>query len=219
MITLTRILVNPQKRQARELLSNPQALHAAVRSAFPPDIDSTAARILWRLDQRPQSHEVTLYIVGPEEPDAEHLGEQLGWPSRPPEIADYTPFLDRLRVGQEWGFALRGNPVRALATERGTRGRVVPHVTVSQQTAWFTARAEAAGFTVDSDNGPRVRVTERNDLSFRKDGGRRRIHLRTARFEGALQVTDTQALRHALTHGIGRAKAYGCGMLTLARPE
>ena len=43
------------------------------------------------------------------------------------------------------------------------------------------------------------------------------VTLATATFEGHLEVTDVAALRHALNHGVGRAKAYGCGLLTLAR--
>ena len=35
-------------------------------------------------------------------------------------------------------------------------------------------------------------------------------------FDGSLTVTDPEKLRHALSNGIGRAKGYGCGMLTLA---
>ena len=35
-------------------------------------------------------------------------------------------------------------------------------------------------------------------------------------FEGMLTVTDRDAFVHALTHGIGRAKGYGCGLLTIA---
>jgi CRISPR system Cascade subunit CasE len=33
-----------------------------------------------------------------------------------------------------------------------------------------------------------------------------------------LEVTGPDALRHALTSGIGHARAYGCGLLTLAEP-
>ena len=39
-----------------------------------------------------------------------------------------------------------------------------------------------------------------------------------ATFEGVLEVTEPEALRRVLTHGIGRGKAYGCGLMTLARP-
>ena len=35
-------------------------------------------------------------------------------------------------------------------------------------------------------------------------------------YEGLLEVRQADALRSVLTDGIGRAKAYGCGLLTLA---
>ena len=34
-------------------------------------------------------------------------------------------------------------------------------------------------------------------------------------YEGILTVTDRDRFIGALTQGIGRAKAYGCGMLTI----
>ncbi|MFS8202560.1 type I-E CRISPR-associated protein Cas6/Cse3/CasE [Streptomyces sp. CWNU-52B] len=36
------------------------------------------------------------------------------------------------------------------------------------------------------------------------------------RFDGQATITDPDQLRHALLHGIGRAKAYGAGLLSLA---
>ena len=63
MSTLTRIYLNPRKRGGRKLLTNPEAMHAAVRSAFPPDIDASSARVLWRADSQGDEH--ILYIVGP----------------------------------------------------------------------------------------------------------------------------------------------------------
>ena len=65
-------------------------------------------------------------------------------------------------------------------------------------------------------------VTHRTDLQFgRHDenlGGRRKqVTLRNVQFDGVLQVTDTSALRDALTQGIGKGKAYGCGLMTLRR--
>jgi CRISPR system Cascade subunit CasE len=48
-------------------------------------------------------------------------------------------------------------------------------------------------------------------------GPRRDVHLRTATYDGLLDVTDPDALRRTLTGGIGHGKAYGCGLLTLAR--
>ena len=75
--TLTRIYLNPARRGGRKLILNPQAMHAAVRAAFPPDTDESRGRILWRLDHHEHAH--TLYIVGPERPDVANIVEQAGW--------------------------------------------------------------------------------------------------------------------------------------------
>lgn len=39
----------------------------------------------------------------------------------------------------------------------------------------------------------------------------------TVTFDGRLEVTDPAALRRTLTLGLGKAKAYGCGLMTLAK--
>ena len=226
MSTLSRLYLNPGKRGARKLLTSPEAMHAAVRAAFPPDIDTSGARVLWRVDKAQDVY--TLYVQGPEPPDLEHLVEQAGWSTRPGNTADLLPFLDSLRRGQEWAFRLVANPVKSLSRGPKIRGKVVPHVTPAQQVQWLQERAEHSGFEfrTRTSGEPDVAVTQREDLSFAKREGsereqsrsaRRRISLRTARFDGSLRVTDVEELRQALAQGIGRGKAYGCGLLSLAR--
>ncbi|WP_207954461.1 type I-E CRISPR-associated protein Cas6/Cse3/CasE [Saccharopolyspora elongata] len=70
----------------------------------------------------------------------------------------------------------------------------------------------------DRDAGParEVRITARNRHSFSKNRGKPPVVLHTATFEGHLRVTDPQLLTQHLLAGIGPAKAYGCGLLTLA---
>lgn len=224
MITFSRILLNPQKRGGRTLLTNPQAMHAAVRACFPPDLDQTKARVLWRVDRR--EHEHVLYVVGPEDPDRAIIVDQAGWPSRPGETADYRPLLDGLHVGHERAFRLTANPVKSLPADGAKRGKVVPHVTAAQQQAWLIEKAPFWGFeirTVESEAGdqPDVLVDHRQDLSFERKGpegsGRGRVTLRVASFAGSLRVTDLDLFRQSLTQGVGRGRAYGCGLLTLAR--
>ncbi|MGC5410083.1 type I-E CRISPR-associated protein Cas6/Cse3/CasE, partial [Streptomyces sp. DT225] len=43
-----------------------------------------------------------------------------------------------------------------------------------------------------------------------------RVSIVTVTFDGHLEVTDPAVFRRALMQGIGKAKAYGCGLLTLA---
>ncbi|MFC0601007.1 type I-E CRISPR-associated protein Cas6/Cse3/CasE [Streptomyces palmae] len=42
------------------------------------------------------------------------------------------------------------------------------------------------------------------------------VRFTRATYDGRLRITDLTAFRHTLTHGLGKAKAYGCGLMTLA---
>lgn len=227
MTTLTKILINPQLRQGRKLLSNPHAMHAAVSAAFPPDIDNSDARILWRVDQN--RHENVLYIVGSEKPTSAGIVEQAGYDTRPAQSLDYTRFLRTLQKGQRWRFELLANPTYSQSNN-GKRGRVKAHVSVEHQLEWLYKRAEKAGFALaprahdEASDEERARwslddetaIVERRTLDFRKGENRRHIRIVTARYRGTLEVTDPELLRATLTHGIGRARGYGCGLMTLA---
>lgn len=213
--------LNPQRRQARRMLASGQVMHASVLNAFPPGtpLEGGGGRVLWRLDA--QGVERRLYVVSPERPDLSALVEQAGWETSPGRSADYRPLLEGLKLGQQWRFRFRGNPVKALKGDG--RGKVVPHVTPKQQVEWLENRAEANGFRLlRTDDGELLTsVTTRADAAFQRDdphsGASGRVTLRQAQFDGALEVLDASLLRQALTHGIGRGKAYGCGLMTLRR--
>jgi CRISPR system Cascade subunit CasE len=115
------------------------------------------------------------------------------------------------------------------------RGFRVAHRTAAQQIAWLLARTERHGFTIPAAGiGPVIDVDSRtpaetpaalpsaislvarDTLRFRKGTDGPRITLATATFQGRLRVTDPNALRAALLGGIGPAKGYGQGLLTLA---
>lgn len=217
---LTRFRINPARRAARKLLSSPHAMHAAVLSSFAlPTSANGGRRTLWRLDGA--GYDQTLYIVSPAEPDLTHLVEQVGWPTTETwQTRDYTDFLNCLKAGQQWAFRLTANPVRNGRLPHHPDTRRVGHVTVEQQREWLLARTARAGFCVPTvvDSGdPDVIVHRRQTYSFLRDG--RRVTLRVATYDGRLEVTDPDALRTTLTSGLGHAKAYGCGLLTLARPS
>ena len=55
-------------------------------------------------------------------------------------------------------------------------------------------------------------------FSHRRSGTRSQVTLTRASYEGVLEITDANTLRAALVNGMGHAKAYGCGLMTLARP-
>ena len=52
-------------------------------------------------------------------------------------------------------------------------------------------------------------------MVFNRSGSK--VIIGYATFEGILEITNKDVLREQMISGIGRAKAYGCGLLTLAR--
>jgi CRISPR system Cascade subunit CasE len=224
---LSRIQLNPRRRDAWRLLGNPQRMHAAVLASFPaPPTGDLAGdpRVLWRLDQDRECY--FLYVVSPDQPDFAHLAEQAGWPTTERGVSKpYGEFLDRLAAGQQWAFRLAANPTRYVPAKEGGRAKRLAHVTVLQQETWLLEKAASAGFGVtttarESIDGavqiPEVAVTQRATRSFHRNGARDPVTLGTAQFDGRLEVVDAEALRRALVVGVGSAKAYGCGLMTLA---
>lgn len=219
---LTRFRFNTQRLGARKILSSPQATHAAVLSSFGGELPSepSGKRVLWRVDHTSRD-EVFLYLVSPSRPDLTHLVEQAGWPTTQTwETKDYTPLLDRLAEGQAWGFRLTANPVHSVRVKDGQPTKRTAHVTPRHQMGWLLQRQEQLGFEIPVREGTHDLVVH-NSRNHRfpkteRTGQRNRVPMVSVTFDGRLRVTDPDALRGALTTGIGRAKAYGCGLLTLA---
>ncbi|MFI5525207.1 type I-E CRISPR-associated protein Cas6/Cse3/CasE [Streptomyces platensis] len=243
---LTRFRVNTARTGARRLLTSPQSLHAAVMSSFPGTLptDDNAPRVLWRLDHNARA-EVFLYVVSATRPDMTHLVEQAGWPSAAsdPETPgwhtrSYTPFLERLAVGSCWSFRLTANPVHHIRRKDGEPTKRTAHLTAHHQMQWLLDRQERSGFRISQktaaqrllpagrthqgheDHGDRYEmvVRDQRSLSFSKGktGPHKAVSLVTVTFDGHLEVTDPEALRRTLIGGLGKAKAYGCGLMTLA---
>ncbi len=115
-------------------------------------------------------------------------------------------------AGQALAFVLTANPIKSVVDEHidAKPGKTSSHVRVpllkeDEQRAWLRRKlagaAELAEFT----------VIRHPPSYFRK--GNRAGKLVTVSYEGALRVTDAEALRQLLMQGVGPAKAFGCGLL------
>ena len=206
---LSRILLDTDLRNTKRALASPQRMHAIVATCF--DKETIVQRPLWRIDTLHGS--TYLLLVSGTKPDFSSMIEQLASPdSREAITKNYDPFLDSIDVNDIYRFRLCANPVHSVARESGesTRGKVYGHVTVEQQKEWLENRAKKYGFKIMSFD-----VTSRSVRRFKRQD--QTVTLAVASYEGLLQVVDSDLLRKALVEGIGRAKAYGCGLLTLAK--
>lgn len=213
----TRIEINPRRRASARVLASPHRLHGAVGTCFPPSRRPT--RPLWRVDHTPAG--TVLYLVSDVAPDPTGFVEEHGWPAAGGwQTRDYTPVLHAVRDGAAFEFRVAVNPVRNVTAPgpdgepgRG-RGIRMAHVTAAQQAAWFASRSSDWGFSVGDPDAPTFRIVERRVLEFPRGGAT--VTIGMAVIEGTLTVTQPDDLRARLLDGIGPAKAYGCGLLTLA---
>ncbi len=218
---LTRFNLNPRTRAGARYLANRNQIHAAIYGAMPtqPVVATSHARPLWRLD-RDDAAAPVLWVVSPDRPSLDSLAEEAGrsvdgivYQTRP-----YDALLDSLAEGQVYAFKLAANASHSgRMSMESARTQRFGHVTAAQQLEWFAARAPRYGFSFPTTVGgePDVAVVGSTLSYFRRDQAR--VTVRVSEFTGRLRVTDPMTLRRALTQGIGHARAYGCGLLTLAR--
>lgn len=144
-------------------------------------------------------------------------------------------FEPRFLPGERLSFILRANPAqvtRSPGKQRGVRVDAVMHAKRPKDErsdarfgpaeseraalAWLFKREERLGVRFDRDacqlDGYR---TERLTSGFRRRADDTRFAV--ADFRGALEVTNPDGLSTAIVAGIGKAKAYGCGLL-LVKP-
>lgn len=210
MTYLSRIKLDTNKRKTLQALSSLNLFHGAVELSFP----ESRGRNLWRIDQLGGSY--YLLMVSPERPELGSFREQFGEDVEGSiAVRDYQRFLMGLKEGDIWHFRITANPTVAANGDVQTkkRGKVTAHITTEYQKKWLINKAANYGFQLDSEQ---FDVVNRRWYSFRKHVHGARVTLLGVSYEGSLQIIDTDRFRVALTEGIGRGKAYGMGMLTVA---
>lgn len=105
-------------------------------------------------------------------------------------------------------FKVVVNPTRRDSASR----KLVPVKGRDAIAQWFMERAQASwGFNVVP---LQLQVDSTDVLSF-KDKAQRQITLAQAQVQGVLQVADRQQFIQSFSQGIGRGRAFGCGLLQI----
>ncbi|MFE4366921.1 type I-E CRISPR-associated protein Cas6/Cse3/CasE [Streptomyces sp. NPDC056835] len=235
-----RLLSSPQSLHAAVMASFPALLPTSTSTGGPRvlwRLDHNARAEVFLYMVSPGTPDLTHLVEQAGWPAAAASADTPGWQSRP-----YAPFLDRLTTGGIWEFRLTANPVHHIRRKDGEPTKRTAHLTPVHQKGWLLdpVRQQRAGFrvvekpqdkrllpggTTDKKyehHGDRYELTVRDEraLSFAKSREDRspahRVKVVTVTFDGRLEVTDADALRRTLAQGLGRAKAYGCGLMTLA---
>ena len=199
--TLTLVpLDHPELRRIRRW-SDREALHRAVMRLFPdqlvgdPQVRRATAGILFRHDT-PGKNPDRLLIQHTTPMRADIIG------SRDLRQAGLDPLLKSLEIDQLVRFRVVLNAVRSQTITKKRVAVTDPDDLI----LWGMQRLEAAGL-----NGIELSDQPTTSLAFTSGAP-----VWTAQYDGYANVSDSGTLTEAVRKGIGRAKAYGCGLLSLA---
>ncbi|MFF3787770.1 type I-E CRISPR-associated protein Cas6/Cse3/CasE [Streptomyces sp. NPDC001933] len=210
---LTRIVPDTRSRDARRDLSGPIGMHRRIMSLFPSDAAPDPRAhfgILFRTEDTPTGPH--LLIQSTHEPDTSHLPDGYGTALTRPLDA----LIDAIRPGLTIRYRCVASPVRKPGATTRALYNLPPVVPLTGTAAdeWWLRQADLSGLKplthhshpLDAIQGER-----------HPDGAppQRIRHSRT-QFDGTAAIIDTDLLRTKILNGIGRGKAYGCGLLSIA---
>jgi CRISPR system Cascade subunit CasE len=228
-VILSRLRLNPRSREAARDLADCQELHRTISSAFPGSAGAPVRAqfgILYRVE-----YPSTILIQSYEQPDFARLAH--GYLMGPAESKDVADAWDRIGNEAVLRFRLRANPTRKIDSKSGLdgirrNGKRVELRTELEQLDWLRRKAAKGGFEIiavrSAAQVPDVRVTGEGKIRGQRawtSGSREKHRLTFASvlFEGKLRVEDRDRFRATLEHGVGSAKAYGFGLLSIAPAE
>lgn len=193
---------------------DPYAVHQAIWRAFCADRRAFLYRAdVVRTDAGPRLKALVQSTV---KPDWTVLGAVL-------DSVESVERELRLAPGDALRFLLRANPTISrkdrgepkftgmdAAAFRAERGRRVALLDQEGRLGWLARKADQAGLAVRG-------VRSSNEKPWSWSRGDRSIRFDGVDFEGTATVVDPARLRDALVDGVGPGKAFGFGLLSLAR--
>ena len=196
---LSKVELDTKKRETSRALYDRGKLHSILEDCFPGERQHP----LWRLEANQGSY--SLIILSNDKPDFESLYLRIGRGIG--KTIDYTPFLTMVcDEGRILNYLISFNPV---ICKNGSRIPLNLKRTTNRNYCaedWLKDRLEKNGAKVleafSKDSGT-VRIKE----------GKGRIFIAT--YQGRLVITDPARFRNVLENGLGHAKAFGCGLISV----
>jgi len=190
---------------------NPYQLHQALWRLF-PGFEDADREFLFRVEQLQKGMGAQVLLQSAMQPQS---SEQS------PAILALREYVLNVQNGQRLRFRLRANPIKTIKdSSKGSvekKGKTftktvrVPLLHEEQQQAWLERKLQAFAQLETLIMQPEP------VLYFRKAKEGRSGKIQTVMFDGVLTVTDVEAFNDQVIKGIGPAKAFGCGLLSLAR--
>jgi CRISPR system Cascade subunit CasE len=246
MIYLSRLMLNARSRQAQSEWRDPYQMHKTLARGFPglSKEEYAAARVLFRVEEADKG-EWCLLVQSKIAPDWSALCDIPHYLHRPPQSKEWVPRFEswqrlrfRLLANPTFRKCAEG-PVRKAPGNAPRRGlfreaerldwlknQAAQHgfeLTLQSMTwrgtpqkpFWFRGHAHTNDFTLEL---PLVTMLDLNDgRRFALPHGDGQRAFSAAQFDGVLSVREPGLFAQAIEKGIGSAKGFGFGLLSVAR--
>lgn len=199
---LTRIVPDPRNPLARADLADCVRMHQRVMLLVPDGLGEHAreqAGVLYRVEETRRGVHVLVQSALP--PDLTRLPPGYGHA----DTRDLTPLLSWLRPGTLVRYRIAAN-----TSKRASKSGKLTALRGTAAEEWWHARAARAGLALQS-----AAARPLSDTTGKASQDRTIRHAVT-RFDGTAAITAPTAARQAIISGIGRGRAHGCGMLSIA---
>ncbi len=180
-----------------KLSVNPYEIHRELWKVF-PGMPLAQRPFLFRWTKGKRGDPLRVLMLSSVEPDGIGLFAAFA-------LLRKREFNPCFRQGQTLRFMLRANPVKCLSGERCR----VPLIKEEEQVEWLKRKLSGAAEPLDAQ------PVAKDIMYFRKKGMVGKIIAVT--YTGILQVKSPEGFMGLIHNGIGPAKSFGCGMLTVAR--
>ena len=209
-VFLSRLALDPRSRRVRSELQSPYELHRTLSCAFarretsPEDEKRAlaAARVLFRVDGMDEWNRAIVLVQSRTEPVWDGLTALPDYFAEPAAVREFAVAIPQRA---RFAFRLRANPtVKRDGKRRGLYRE-------EEQLAWLQRKGLENGFRLESATS----VCEARMLRSRR--GDSIVEHLAVRFDGVLVVEDAALISEAIAAGVGAAKGFGFGLLSLAR--
>lgn len=208
---LSQLILNPRSKQVQSELGNPYELHRTILTAFPNTLDPNE-RILYRLEPDFQGEQLTLLVQSINEPNWSALSRD-NYLLNDVQVKTFSPTVVNQQI---YLFRLLANPTKKIKITSDRPSKRVGLYRQEEQIDWIIRKGNNHGFTIISVNLTQVN----HQTAYKKELGRpkkAKLTHQGVRFEGLLEVNDAEKFQEALRNGIGSGKAFGFGLLSIAK--
>ncbi|WP_433515380.1 type I-E CRISPR-associated protein Cas6/Cse3/CasE [Nonomuraea sp. CA-143628] len=230
--------LDARHRLTSKALLNAQDMHRLVMSGFYGWVEDGALdaraqmQVLYTANADLKSGKLTVVVQSRVQPDWSRIPS--GALTEPPDVI----LVDqKIEIGDRYRFRSVINPARMSDRHRrpdapppadGKRDlKRLADTTADHARQWFAERLQAPGEPSTSERGVRrigahtdpaglvARILPKISSVVEKKDGKHAVRIGRAEIRGELTVTDPRVFAEVLTVGLGRGRAYGCGLILI----